>query len=79
MPIVKAMEPTSIVACPNGHELGNILYGLKFFGDPEGYCINCGAKMVKKASSIEVYRCSKCNSYVNETWRFCLNCGEKLT
>lgn len=71
---IKTIEPTKEIICPNGHPLDSFLLAV----GASKYCILCGTKLTVKAGSVNVFRCSKCNTPVNEAWQFCPHCGEKL-
>jgi len=73
MAIIKTVKSMERDICPNGHQVSPLLV----IQIPDGYCVECGAKLAKEAVSISEPRCSKCDGGVAESWPFCPRCGEK--
>lgn len=71
---IKTVEPTEETICPNGHPVDSFLLAVGI----GKYCIRCGTKLTVKVDSVDVFRCSQCNTSVNKAWPFCPHCGEKL-
>lgn len=70
----KVTESTAEIICPNGHPVDSSLLALHV----AKYCIQCGAELTIKVGSVDIFRCSMCDTFVNESWPFCPYCGEKL-
>ena len=80
MVVIREVFTTHSKECPRGHEHENLFNFPSFRGDEdrEKYCIDCGDKLITKESKGYTTHCSACNSYVGDSWAYCLHCGEKL-